>query len=997
MIPKDSNHFKLVLKEHSSLLRFKMAVVPLFSLQCLLLFLLLILFPLRSLSLTVETRAILKFKSQLKDPSGYLNSWNDSKSPCGFTGISCNPVTGRVTGILFNNVSLAGEISPSLVTLQSLTSIVITNTSISGEVPMELSYLSNLKELNLSGNRMMGKIPDLSGLRNLEVLDFSGNFFSGEFPGWVGNLISLVRLGTGKNYFSEGGVPENLGNLKNLTWLFLPNCKRVGEIPESIFGLEELDTLDLSRNNISGKLSRSISQLRKLTKIELFGNNLTGEIPPELANLSLLQEIDISANNFYGKLPLELGNLKNLTVFQLHENHLTGELPPGLGDLQHLKGFSIYRNNFSGNFPENFGRFSPLNSIDIAENQFTGPFPRYLCEGRKLQFLLAVENQFNGEFPSSYADCKSLIRFRVNQNRLSGSLPRGIWALPDATIIDFSDNGFIGQIPPAIGLSSTLSELILRNNKFSGELPPQLGKLRLLERLYLSNNSFSGQIPPQIGALKQLSSLQLQVNSFNGSIPAELGQCTRLADLNLAMNSLSGEIPATFSLMSSLNSLNLSSNKLTGFIPASLGKLKLSLIDLSYNQLQGSVPLCLLEMGSVNAFMGNKQLCIDASFRTRVSYGIRICDAEEDHKKRESSKLFLACIILSAVVIVLVVLLILSSRNYNLHRLLGESDLQFESDWRLECFHPLQFDVEEICNLEEENLIGSGGTGKVYRLDLKKNGWTVAVKQLSKCDSLKVLNAEMEILGKIRHRNILKLYACLIKENASYLIFEYMANGSLFRALHREIKCGKPELDWYQRYRIALGVAKGIAYLHHDCSPQIIHRDIKSTNILLDDDYEPKIADFGAAKAAQRSLMASECSRFAGTHGYIAPEVAYTLKINEKSDVYSFGVVLLELLTGRRPIDEAYGEGRDIVSWVLSCLGNQKGDADILDSRLSLKSDYVVKDDMMKVLKVATLCTAKNPSLRPPMRDVVTMLIDAKPRTLAPAGNHSADTTRVFP
>ncbi|GAB4861472.1 Receptor protein-tyrosine kinase cepr2 [Ancistrocladus abbreviatus] len=924
-----------------------MARVPPLPLQCLLLFLVLTLFPPKSSSLSVETRALLKFKSQLKDPTGYLNSWIDSNSLCGFTGISCDPVTRRATGILFNNVSLAGQISPSLITLQSLTSLVITQTSISGEIPMELSSLTDLKVLNLSVNRMVGKIPDLSGLRNLEVLDLSGNFFSGYFPSWVANLTGLVRLGIGNTYVNEGGVPENLGDLKNLTWLYLSNCNRVGEIPESIFSLKELDTLDLSRNKISGKLSRLISQLRRLTKIELFDNNLTGEVPAELANLALLQEIDISANKFYGKLPPELGNLKNLTVFQLHENYFTGELPQGFGDLQYLKGFSIYRNNFSGSFPENFGRFSPLNSIDISENQFSGPFPHYLCEGRNLQFLLALENQFSGEFPANYADCKSLIRFRVNQNLLYGSLPDGIWALPNATIIDFSDNEFSGKIPSEIGLSATLSQLILMNNKFSGELPPEIGNLMLLERLYLSNNSFAGQIPPQIGALKQLSSLQLQGNSFYGPIPAELGQCTRLAEINLAMNSLSGSIPDTFSLMSLLNSLNLSTNKLTGFIPESLGKLKLSLIDLSYNQLQGRVPFYLLEVGSETAFMGNKQLCIDPNFRNWMSYGIRVCNAKEDHKRRESGKLFLTCILLSAVVIALVVFLLLNLRNYKLHSFTSGNDLEgkmkTDSKWRVESFHPLQFDVEEICNLEEENLIGSGGTGKVYRLDLRKNGGTVAVKQLSKCVALKVLNAEMDILGKIRHRNILKLYACLVKEDTSFLVFEYMANGNLFQALHREIKGGKPELDWYQRYTIALGVAKGIAYLHHDCSPPIIHRDIKSTNILLDEDYEPKIADFGAARAARKSLMASEYSCFAGTHGYMAPEVAYTLKITEKCDVYSFGVVLLELLTGEGQLMRRMEKAEIIVSLTFSCLRDQKDDATILDSRLSLESNHAVQ------------------------------------------------------
>ncbi|KAK6129640.1 hypothetical protein DH2020_036617 [Rehmannia glutinosa] len=237
--------------------------------------------------------------------------------------------------------------------------------------------------------------------------------------------------------------------------------------------------------------------------------------------------------------------------------------------------------------------------------------------------------------------------------------------------------------------------------------------------------------------------------------------------------------------------------------------------------------------------------------------------------------------------------------------------------------------------------------------------------------------AEMEIMGNIRHRNILKLYACLVKGGSNFLVFEYMENGNLFQALHREIKVGRPELDWYQRYRIALGAAKGIAYLHHDCCPPIIHRDIKSTNILLDEDYEAKIADFGVAKVAdQVSPRGSEFSCFAGTHGYIAPEMAYSLKVTEKSDVYSFGVVLLELLTGKTPIEDEYGEGKDIVYWVSTHLDNRDNVLKVLDHKVVTEQ---VQDDMIKVLKVATLCTAKLPNLRPGMKEVVKMLIDAEP------------------
>ncbi|XP_057490621.1 receptor protein-tyrosine kinase CEPR2-like [Actinidia eriantha] len=953
---------------------------PILSLQILTIFLNFFYLFHPSMPITVETKALLEFKNQLQDPLNYLDSWKDSESPCHFTGVSCDLNTAQVTEISLDNKSLSGSLSPSISLLQSLTFLVLPSNLISGEIPVELGNCTNLKVLNLTGNQMSGSLPDLSSLTNLEILDLSENYFVGGFPTWVANLNGLVSLGLGQNDYDVGEIPESLGNLKNLTWIFLGGLNLRGEIPESIFELTALQTLDISGNEISGNFPKSISKLQNLIKIELFQNNLTGELPRELADLTLLQEIDISSNQMFGKLPPEIGNLKNLTVFQLYKNNFSGELPPGFGDLHHLKSFSIYRNSFSGEFLENFGRFSPLNVIDISENKFSGGFPKFLCENGNLQYLLALDNNFSGELAGNYAKCKSLERLRINQNYLSGKIPDGLWALPNAKLIDLSDNEFTGGISPQIGSSISLNELILGNNKFSGELPLEIGKLTQLERLQLSNNDFSGRIPSEIGNLKQLSSLHVEANSFTGPIPVDLGQCDRLVDLNLALNSLSGNIPNTISQMSSLNSLNLSGNELKGSIPKNLQKLKLSSIDLSKNKLSGRVPLFLLTMGGDKAFLGNKGLCIDESSSTQVNWGLAICSGQHFHQRFTGNKLVMFCIILAGLVVILGGLLLVSYWNVKL----GESDTEknlkwgAETDpkWKLESFHPMEFNADEICNLDEDNLIGCGGTGKVYRLDLKKDFGTVAVKQLWKGNGVKVLATEMEILGKIRHKNVLKLYASLTKGGSSFLVFEYMANGNLFEALHQEIKGGQSDLDWYQRYRIALGAAKGLAYLHHDCFPPIIHRDVKSTNILLDDDNEPKIADFGVAKVAEESATGSEASCFAGTHGYIAPELAYSLKVSDKSDVYSFGVVLLELVTGRRPIEDEYGEGKDMVYWVSTHLDDRKDVLKVLDQKAV--SD-LVQDAMIKVLKVATLCTTKLPNLRPTMKDVVKMLVDAEP------------------
>ncbi|CAA6660166.1 unnamed protein product [Spirodela intermedia] len=872
---------------------------------------------------TTETQVLLEFKRRLEDPSNHLGDWEDFPSPCNFSGVTCDRVSGAVTGINLQNLSLAGEIDPVVCELRRLNSLLLGQNALTGGVPPELSRCTALQFLNLSVNGLTGQLPDLSSLKNLLLLDLSTNKFVGKFPSWVGSLRGLVSLGLGEIQFDEGLIPESIGHLKNLNWLFL------------------------------GSVISTISNLRNLCKIELYNNNFTGELPVELGRLTLLSEFDISKNGFTGKLPEEMGDLKNLTIFQLYQNNFWGELPKGFGDLELLTSFSIYGNAFWGEFPENLGRFSPLDTIDISENRFTGPFPRFLCQNRRLKFLLALDNNFSGEFPDTYGDCKTLLRFRISRNNLVGRIPDRVWGMPSAVVIDFSYNGFTGGISSHIGDSTSLNLLSLESNNFSGEIPAEIGKLSMLHKLFVSGNSFSGNIPPQIGSLDQLTSLHLEGNSLSGGIPSELGKCGSLVDLDLSSNSLSGEIPEALSSVASLNSLNLSQNRLTGSIPRGLEQLKLSSIDLSGNQLSGSVPPGL------------------RTLHREEPWGI--CNLNNGRKDAMGNHLLIVALISLTLIAILAGFIFMSRRSFMHENARKESDLD-DTKWRMERFHRTEFDAEEIRNLREENLIGSGGTGKVYRLDLKKGGGPVAVKQLWKGPEPKIWTAEMDILGKVKHRNIVKLYACVAKGSSNYLVLEYMPKGNLHEALRREAKGGKTELDWQRRHKIALGAAQGIMYLHHDCSPAIIHRDIKSTNILLEEDYEPKIADFGISRLAGDA----DSSRLAGTLGYMAPELAYSMKASERSDVYSFGVVLLELVTGRYSVEEEYGHGKDIVHWVLKHVGGGRA-MEVLDPRVAGTDAH----GMIKVLKVATLCTTKLPSLRPTMKEVVNMLIDASPRQAA--------------
>ncbi|XP_066339801.1 receptor protein-tyrosine kinase CEPR2-like isoform X1 [Miscanthus floridulus] len=936
-----------------------------------------------------QTQALLQFKAGLNDPLNHLVSWTNATSKCRFFGVRCDDDdgtgSGTVTEISLSSMNLSGGISPSIGALHGLARLQLDSNSLSGPVSPELAKCTQLRFLNLSYNSLAGELPDLSALTALQALDVENNAFTGRFPAWVGNLSGLTTLGVGMNSYDPGDTPPSIGNLRNLTYLFLAGSSLTGVIPDSIFGLTALETLDMSMNNLAGVIPPAIGNLRNLWKIELYKNNLAGELPPELGELTKLREIDVSQNQISGGIPPAFAALTGFTVIQLYHNNLSGPIPDEWGDLRYLTSFSIYENRFSGEFPANFGRFSPLNSVDISENAFVGPFPRYLCRGNNLQFLLALQNGFSGEFPEEYAACRSLQRFRINKNRFTGDLSEGLWGLPAVTIIDVSDNGFTGAMSPLIGQSQSLNQLWLQNNKLGGAIPPEIGRLAQVQRLYLSNNTFSGSIPAEIGSLSQLTALHLEDNKFSGALPDDIGGCIRLVEIDVSQNALSGPIPASLSLLSSLNSLNLSNNELSGPIPTSLQALKLSSIDFSSNQLTGNVPPGLLVLaGGSQAFARNPGLCVDG----RSDLGV--CNVDGGHKDglATKSQLVLVLVLVSAMLLLVAGILFVSYRSFKLEEL-KKRDLEHGDgcgQWKLESFHPLELDADEICAVGEENLIGSGGTGRVYRLELRGRGGgggVVAVKRLWKGNAAQVMAAEMAILGKVRHRNILKLHACLSRGELNFIVYEYMPRGNLHQALRREAKgSGRPELDWPRRCKIALGAAKGIMYLHHDCTPAVIHRDIKSTNILLDEDYEAKIADFGIAKVAEDSSD-SEFSCFAGTHGYLAPELAYSFKVTEKTDVYSFGVVLLELVTGRSPIDPRFGEGRDIVSWLSSKLASESLD-DVLDPRVAVLARE--RDDMLKVLKIAVLCTAKLPAGRPTMRDVVKMLTDAGAGPCSPRG-----------
>ncbi|MQL71993.1 hypothetical protein Taro_004322 [Colocasia esculenta] len=985
---------------------------------CLLFLLLLFSFP-RVNSLDEQESAILlqaKGAAHLDDPDSRLHNWFPGNPPCNWTGVSCDPVSGAVVSIDVSSTGIRGGFPSGFCRLPTLRWLSLANNLLNGTLSAaDVAPCARLRHLNLSSNDFVGRLPEFVPVfEDLQVLDLSqnnfsggippsfgtfpslrvlnlfGNFLTGIIPPFLGNLSELQQFNLAFNTFDQGPLPPEIGNLTKLVNLWLPYSNLVGGIPESIGNLVRLINLDLSSNKLTGRIPDSIGRLGSIQQIELYANSLSGELPESLGNLTTLVHFDASENALTGKLPERFAGLQYLLSLGLNDNFLEGEIPTTLASNPNLSSLKLFNNSFSGEIPPEFGRNSNLEIFDVSTNALVGGLPKDLCNRGALQSLVVFNNKLSGELPPSYGNCSTLTYIRIFNNEFYGKIPDGIWALPNVYHMEIRNNRFQGAIPPVISRAQNLTQLLVSNNRFSGGLPADICKLLKLIVIAAGNNQFSGSIPACIGELAKLEKLELQDNMLSGDIP--FGSWPALTELNLSGNRLTGQIPGGLGDLPVLTYLDLSENCLTGGIPQRLADLRLNSFNLSGNELTGQIPAGFALAAFLPSFIGNPGLCSDADLPS-----IRSCSSTYRKVVSRSNQAVLciaAVLFAGGMTFLCGFLWVQVNRG---RRLVGKGGGKPRPPWKLTSFHRVGFNEAEILDcMTEENLIGSGSSGRVYRARLK-TGQTVAVKRLwsgaREPEAERDFRAEVETLGRVRHGNIVKLLFCCTAEDLRVLVYEYMENGSLGEVLHGEK--GGSLLDWDRRLRIAVGAAQGLAYLHHDCAPPIVHRDVKTNNILLDGDLCAHVADFGLSRMLlqpRRRDSSSDgdeeagvrvMSHVAGSCGYIAPEYAYTLKVNEKSDVYSFGVVLLELVTGKRALDPSFGEDRDIVRWATETIAasqrGKDGKADLrplMDPRLGPSSEEY--EGMVRVLNVGLLCTSAFPMNRPSLRKVVELLKDRR-------------------
>jgi predicted Ser/Thr protein kinase len=458
-------------------------------------------------------------------------------------------------------------------------------------------------------------------------------------------------------------------------------------------------------------------------------------------------------------------------------------------------------------------------------------------------------------------------------NHFSGGLPFEIANITVLELLDVHNNYITGEIPFQLGELVNLEQLDLSRNSFTGEIPWSFGNFSYLNKLILNNNLLTGSIPKSVRNLQKLTLLDLSYNSLSGAIPPEIGYVKSLTiSFDLSFNGFTGKIPETMASLTLLQSLDLSHNTLYGSIKV-LGSLtSLTSLNISYNNFSGPIPVTpFFRTVSLNSYLHNPNLCESLDGSTCSSSSIR------RNGLTSSKTVALISVILASLTILVLASWIVLMRNhkYVVEKSSGTSPTSsgaedFSYPWTFIPFQKLNFSIENILDcLKDENIIGKGWSGVVYQAEMP-NGQLIAVKKLWKTkreeEPVDSFAAEIQILGHIRHRNIVKLLGYCSNRSVKLLLYNYISNGNL-----QQLLLGNRNLDWETRYKIAVGSAQGLAYLHHDCVPLILHRDVKCNNILLDSKFEAYLADFGLAKLMNSPNYNHAMSRVAGSYGYIAP------------------------------------------------------------------------------------------------------------------------------
>ncbi|MCO5552293.1 hypothetical protein L7F22_027618 [Adiantum nelumboides] len=1000
-----------------------------------------------------------------------------------YLNLSFNELGGELPDTLQSPVLVVLDLSTNFFTgsipssISSSTALRLLNFScntLSGPLPPAFSQLINLRGLYLSDNNLTGSIPAEFGnaFVALEELDFSVNRLVGSIPASFANCSALRNLNLGTNFLS-GKLPlDVVCSMPALQMLKLAFNNLTGTLPAGgLSACKFLTKLDLSANRITGTLPDSFCA-PQLQQMLLQDNDLVGAVPEGLGNCTSLTILDLSCNLLSGLLPLSISRLPLLQDLMMWGNFLKGPIPSSLGTALHLRKLVLNINLFTGTIPAALANCSSLEWISLNNNLLSGIIPPELGNLPNLGILQLANNTLSGPVPTTLGTSTKLIWLDLNNNLLEGPVPielaKQTGKVTRGTLDQGSEYAFLKNLGAGcVGLGGLI--------EYSGIRDETLFQLDAVKHSCNVTRLYHGTDPyffPETGG--SLEYLDIGYNRLTGTIPSELGSLSTLLVLSLSHNALTGPIPESLSNLVLLTILYLDHNMLQGPIPPSLSTLGLlNQLDLSYNNLSGPIP----ELGTMSTmpssvFANNLGLCGSPLPPCGYNPDANTSASSSSKDNGGSSGWSTVAIAMSSVGAFAIVIAGMScviasimvtqqkmrqhardsymenlpsgsgSNSWNINGVsepLSINVATFEKPLRKLTFAHL---LEATNGFSQEAVIGRGGFGEVYKATLE-GGIVVAIKKLVHTVSQgdREFMAEMETIGKIKHRNLVPLLGYCKVGQERLLVYEYMEGGSLDRRLHEECYHsddsgpldGPPALSWDIRKRIAFGTARGLCFLHHSCIPHIIHRDLKSSNVLLDDALEARVSDFGMARLVSAAETHLSVSSLVGTPGYVPPEYCHSFRCTSKGDVYSFGVVLLELITGRRPtwsssmkcvrsksvastplsptttesdrgststttgasvtpplsatpvreecaVDEELAGGTDLVGWVKKQLqAGKKGE--LLDERAfpSAKGAIIppnwesMEKEMLKYLEIACCCVEQSPHKRPTMLEVMAL------------------------
>ncbi|XP_073303991.1 probable LRR receptor-like serine/threonine-protein kinase At1g12460 [Primulina huaijiensis] len=812
-------------------------------------------------------------------------------------------------------------------------------------------------------------------------------YYSGVSCNSNGNVVKIVLWDTGLG----GVLSPALSGLKFLKTLTLYGNKFTGNIPFEYGEIDSLWKINLSSNALSGSIPEFLGDLPNIRLLDLSRNGYNGEIPSALFKKCYHTKfVSLAHNNLSGSIPVSVGNCLNLEGVDLSFNGLSGGLPAEICDIPGMMYLSVRSNLLSGSVQDQVSKCESLELLDLGSNMFTGLAPFEVLGLANITYFNVSWNGFQGEIPNVEACSGSLEVFDVSGNDLYGEIPAGITKCSGLKYLDLGYNKLNGSIPADIANMKKLLVIRLASNSIDGTIPTQFGSIEWLEVLDLHSLELGGEIPDEISKCQFLLELDVSGNYLEGEIPQNLDNMTYLLILDLHHNRLNGTIPLNLGNLSNLHALDLSENMLSGPIPSTLENLKnLTHFNVSYNNLSGSIPsIQTIQSFGSSSFSHNPGLC-GAPLENTCSSGAPPASSRKPKLSVSSIiAIVAAALIATGVCVITVINMKARGRRREDETMVVESTPLASSDsnviiGKLVLFSknlPAKYEDWEAGTkalLDKECLIGGGSIGTVYKTTFEGD-ISIAVKKLETLGRIRnqdEFEHEIGRLGNLQHPNLVEVQGYYWSSSMQLILSEFVQNGNLYDNLHglsypgTSTGAGNPELNWSRRFRIAVGTARALAYLHNDCKPPVLHLNIKSTNILLDENYKTKISDYGLAKLLPL-LDSYGLTKVHNAVGYIAPELAQSSRLSDKCDVYSFGVILLELVTGRKPVESPTVNEVVILCDYVRVLIEQGSASDCFDRRLR----GFTENELIQVMKLGLICTYESPSRRPSMAEVVQVL-----------------------